>query len=404
MVVVSSPVQIPADVERPDQVLGPLTARQVGLLGGTGLLLYTAWTATKTLVPVGVWAVVAVVVGVVVTVLVLGWRDGIGLDRYVLAAARYWVSPRYRVAGGVRPVPAWLAARAIHSGPDGGEDRPARGRMAALELPATAVHPADSAGGPGVGVVDLGGDGLAVIAVASTVNFALRTPVEQDGLVGGFARWLHSLAAPVQLLIRAHPLDLTGQIRELRERAPTLPHPALEAAAVEHAEHLAELARSDLLRRQVLLILREPAPSPAGPGSPRPPWSPWPRRGPAGEGGGDRRAAEVRLGRRLGEALDLAGPAGIVLTPLDAGQATAVLAAACCPGSPLPSSPGMAGADDIITTTAALPVDEDGPAPAGGGPGRARGQADEDTQAWARYWAGDTPEGFPERSPEWGWP
>ncbi len=51
---------------------------------------------------------------------------------------------------------------------------------------------------------------------------------------------------------------------------------------------------------------------------------------------GTRRAAESRLVRRLGEAIELLSPAGIVVTPLDAGQATAVLASACNPDSLLP--------------------------------------------------------------------
>jgi hypothetical protein len=87
----------------------------------------------------------------------------------------------------------------------------------------------------------------------------LRTPGEQEALVASFGRYLHSLTAPVQILIRAQRLDLSVQIAELREQAGGLPHPALEAAAREHADYLAQLAQqSELLRRQVLLILREP--------------------------------------------------------------------------------------------------------------------------------------------------
>ena len=42
--------------------------------------------------------------------------------------------------------------------------------------------------------------------------------------------------------------------------------------------------------------------------------------------------------RRLHEAIELLAPAGIVVTPLDAGQATAVLASACNPDTLLPPS------------------------------------------------------------------
>jgi hypothetical protein len=61
--------------------------------------------------------------------------------------------------------------------------------------------------------------------------------------------------------------------------------------------------------------------------------------------------------RRLGEAVELLTPAGIVVTPLDAGQATAVLASACNPDSLLPPSAGLAGADEVITTGGELTED-----------------------------------------------
>ncbi len=54
--------------------------------------------------------------------------------------------------------------------------------------------------------------------------------------------------------------------------------------------------------------------------------------------------------RRLGEAVELLSPSGIVVTPLDAGQATAVLAAACNPDALIPPTAGLAGSDEVITT------------------------------------------------------
>ncbi|WP_079031968.1 hypothetical protein [Streptomyces specialis] len=211
-------------------------------------------------------------------------------------------------------------------------------------------------------MIDLGRDGMALVAVCSTVNFALRTPTEQEVLVAAFGRYLHSLTAPVQIVVRAERLDVSAQIAELQENAPHLPHPALEHAALEHADYLEQLRQSStLLRRQVLLVIREPlrstAPAELDFGGPRR----------ARHGGRNRqaeaddaarRAAEARLARRAEEASELLGPVGITVTALDAGQATAVLAAACNPDSLLPPSSGLAGAHDVITTTAPV-FDED---------------------------------------------
>lgn len=371
-------VRIPADVDREDRVIGPLTARQLLILGVTGIVLYGAYTITREFLPLAVFLVAAIPIGATAAFLALGQRDGITLDRLVLAALRQRMSPQHRVAApeGIRPAPEWLTNQVVtpHSN---GATSPARKRSgkkgrtsarasravsearsgavsgvspAALRLPAEGVTD--------TGVIDLGKDGVAVVAVCSTINFGLRTPAEQESLVASFGRYLHSLTAPVQVLVRAERLDLSGQIAELREQAGGLPHPALEQAAREHADYLDQLRRAtDLLRRQVLLILREPLHTTAptdGLGGASPLAALTARRKAAKQAGlvddATRRAAEARLVRRLGEAVELLSPSGITVIPLDAGQATAVLAAACNPDSLIPPTAGLAGSDEVITT------------------------------------------------------
>ena len=245
-----SSVRIPADVDMADKVVGPLTARQLAILAVAGLVLYAGWTATRAFVPLPVFLAVAIPVGVSAAVIALGQRDGISMDRLLVAAIGQRIRPRHQVAApeGVRPAPRWLTAQAVATTASRttgtGKGRHAEARKdtvaasgqispSALRLPAEAVTD--------TGVVDLGTDGLAVVAVASTVNFALRTPSEQEALVASFGRYLHSLTAPVQVLVRTERLDLSGQIAELRARAGGLPHPALEAAALEHTDYLVQL-------------------------------------------------------------------------------------------------------------------------------------------------------------------
>jgi len=334
-------VRIPADVDRPDRVLGPLTARQLAILAGAGALLYGLYSLTRAVLPLAVFLLVAVPAGIAVAVLALGQRDGLPLDKLALAAIRQHLAPRHRVAApeGVRRAPAWLTAHQTKGGTEPVSPAP-------LELPASGV--ADT--GAQAGIVDLGSDGLAVIAVCSTVNFSLRTPAEQEALVASFARYLHSLTAPVQILVRAERLDLAPQIAQLRARAGGLPHPALETAARDHADYLAQLtAQTELLRRQVLLVLREPLHTSPAPASSVLPWR---RRAPEqAVNAGVREAAEQRLVRRLGEASELLAAAGIVVAPLDAAAATGVLASACNPDTFLPPSAALAAADEVVTAT-----------------------------------------------------
>ena len=130
-----------------------------------------------------------------------------------------------------------------------------RGPGDRLPLPAPLRLPAK--GITADGLIDLGPDGTTGLVAASTVAFGLRTPAEQNGLVAGFARWLHSLDGPAQILVRAQRVDLTDLADRLLSRAPSLPHPALEEAARSHAAFLDDLAaRRELLHRQVTVAVR----------------------------------------------------------------------------------------------------------------------------------------------------
>ena len=247
--------RIPADVDRPDVVVARLTFRQVAIIAGVGGACYLVFTAARRAVPHAPLLLIAAPLALVVLVaaaVVLATRDGISGDRFLLAALAHARRPRLLVNPliGAESVPlpsilpkAWRAAQGPAPAP--------------LQLPADGVD--------AVGIVSLREHGHAGIAAASTVNFSLRTPGEQNALVAGFGRFLNSLSGPVQILIRTRRLDLTALVDDLEDTAGALPHPHLEAAARDHAAFLTQLgAGQQLLSRQVLLVAREPS---AGGGS-----------------------------------------------------------------------------------------------------------------------------------------
>lgn len=279
-------VRIPADMDRPDRILAGLTGRQLIILAAAAAIVWIGYGGVHRLVPLPLFGALAAPVVVAALFLAVGRRDGLALDRYLVAAVRQLRSPRRLVPApeGVAPAPAWVGNTADLS-------------PSPLSLPCREVGE--------TGTVDLGPDGSALICRASAVGFALRTPAEQQALVGAFGRFLNSLAVPIQILVRSEPVDLHPAINELRQAAGGLPHPALEAAALAHAEFLAELsARNDLLTREVLLVLRDPC---AGPGA----------------------ATPLRL--RAGEATQGLAAAGVNVTPLDGSGAVACLCASLDP-------------------------------------------------------------------------
>jgi hypothetical protein len=305
----NSPVRIPADVDREDQILAGLTARQLAILAVTTSVLYVAGTLLAPLLPLAVLVVAGLPVAAVGIALAFGTRDGVALDRLVLAAAHQHATTHRAPRPATTPVRLTARDRA-----HGRRRRSERGRAVLPRVPVRGVYPA---AGSRVGILDLGPDGVAVLAAVTPVNFTLRNPAEQDALIAGFARWLHTLTHPVQILTRTRPLDLSTTVTALRTRSRHAHPAALAAAGRAHAEHLAGLAaHTDLLHREIVLVFRAPHPTTRRNLNHRDPHAP------AHPGDGthaDRvgRAVEVQLLRRLDEAEQLLGAAGLRVDPLD---------------------------------------------------------------------------------------
>jgi hypothetical protein len=296
-----SDLRIPADIDRPDRILAGLTARQLAILAASGAVTWALATAAAVILPLPVAVALAAPPALVGVALALGWRDGLPLDRLALAALRYRRGPRRLV-----PAPEGVAAPPIWTG---SRDRP----PVPLAGPIHNLHD---------GVVDLGADGQALLCRASAVNFRLRSQPEKQALIAAFARLLHAVTGPLAVVVRTDRMDLAATVAALRMAAPGLPHPALERAAGKHADFLADLAaRHDVLSRERLLVLREPADTP------------------------DPAAA---LGRRAEQAATLLAAAGVTLTPLDQDAAARMLARAADPHAP-PRPTGQAAPGAVIT-------------------------------------------------------
>jgi hypothetical protein len=301
--------RIPADVARPDKLAYGLTLRQIVVLAVTGALASAVYYAFHQVLPVLVLAMVLLPLLALGTVIALGRRDGLTLDRFVLASLVFLRSRKDLVSAPeeVAAPPRWCRLRGKLPAP--------------LRLPVRAIRTD--------GALELADGGTAVLVETSTLSFHLRTAAEQAALVGAFGRWLNSLDAPAQILVRARPVDLTGLIEAIERRAPELPHPALEQAAAEHLAFLSRLnASRDLLGRQVLVVLRDP---PAARGQRRP----------------SRDASAAVVLRRAAEAERALAALGVTASVLDAAAASQVLTECLDPGTWHPAPAALP--DELIT-------------------------------------------------------
>jgi hypothetical protein len=263
----SDPIQaqVPADVDAPDRVLYGMSARQVAILAGTGVVLWVAYRALFGLVAPLVLLIAAVPVAAVAVGLALGRRDGISMDRWVGAALAQARSARRLVpiGQGLPAAPGW----APHAGTQRSVRAQARARasrvegsppvVAPLRLPATAIDEN--------GVVDLDGPGRVALTAVSTINFDLRTVQEQAALVDAAGRWLNSLSTPVQIVVSTRRVDMHAYADAVEDQIDELSHPALAEAAAGYAEFLRALGEDrDPLQRQVSIAHRVGAHAEAG--------------------------------------------------------------------------------------------------------------------------------------------
>ena len=297
-------IRIPADVEMPDRILAGLTARQLAILGVHLLGLWAIWLVIGRRLPAYVFGAVAAPIGAFGLTWAFAPIEGMSLERLIAAALRHFSVPRRRVLApeGLPALPRWLPARTP--------------KVSALGFPAREVTRG--------GAIALGAEGAVILGRASSINFALRSESEQLALIDGFGRLLNALDSPVQFLVRSERVDLRSFVGWIDDKAGSLPHPALEAAAREHGKFLASLAtRRDVLARSVFVSFREP---------------------------GSVEDANARLERRIDDTTTLLRGLGIRFDVLDGPQAAVVLARASDSEAALPIE-GEALPGELVTTT-----------------------------------------------------
>jgi hypothetical protein len=112
------------------------------------------------------------------------------------------------------------------------------------------------------GVVALpGSEYRAVLEVSGTAS-PLQDDAREEGLLAGFATFLNALGYPIQILMRATPVDLSRYVTSLEERGRQMADGHLAALAHDHAAFVQGLARQRTLleRRFYVVVPSETAP------------------------------------------------------------------------------------------------------------------------------------------------
>lgn len=309
--------RIHADVDTPDKIVYGLTARQLAILAVAGVVVYGLYRTVGHRLPGPVFVGLLIPIAGAAVVVALGRRDGLPLDRWLLAAVRHTRGPKHLApppTDQAEAVPAWAPPTATPAA-----------AVPPLRLPAHAITAS--------GVIDTGPRAVALVAT-TTVNIGLRTGEEQAALIGAFGRWLNSLTGPIQMVISAQRVDLSSHAARLTATAGTIANPALADAARDYAAFLDDLARRrDPLWRTITIAVTGDTHHDTGHDT----------------GHGTGRDTEVL--RRAEHTASALAALGTQTAVLDGGRATAVLTCVVDPYTPAEVTWPRARPDAPVTAT-----------------------------------------------------
>lgn len=100
-----------------------------------------------------------------------------------------------------------------------------------------------------------GGDYRAVLEVQS-INFALKSEAEQEGIVAAYKAFLNALTYPLQVVVRILPTDVDAYLDGLRGRPRARGDETLRRLALDHESFVRRLARErSLLERRFYVVI-----------------------------------------------------------------------------------------------------------------------------------------------------
>jgi hypothetical protein len=160
------------------------------------------------------------------------------------------------------------------------------------------------------GVVRLAGSLFRAVLEVSGASVGLDDDARRESLLAGYAAFLNGLSFPIQVLVRAVPVDLARYLAGIEDRARDEPAAELAALARDHVAFVQGLARQrTLLERRLYLVIPAQTTGQRG-------WRPRLGR-PAAEPAPDQAAARRQLTFRCDEVTRQLARFGVAVRRLD---------------------------------------------------------------------------------------
>ncbi len=105
-------------------------------------------------------------------------------------------------------------------------------------------------------ILILAGPSYRAVLEVEPINYSFKSEEEQWALVSAYAVFLNSLSYPLQLLVRAVPIDVSRYLADLEARASRLESPRLRELAADHLVYVRQEARrQELIDRRFYVVI-----------------------------------------------------------------------------------------------------------------------------------------------------
>jgi len=93
------------------------------------------------------------------------------------------------------------------------------------------------------------------VIMTSSINFALKSPQEQEAVIASYVRFLNTIDFPIQILIQSRRLDLDSYINELNNNAKNQKNELLKAQIYSYIEYVQDLiVMGDIMTKKFFVV------------------------------------------------------------------------------------------------------------------------------------------------------
>ncbi len=106
--------------------------------------------------------------------------------------------------------------------------------------------------------------GLRAVLKVNSLNFNLKSEVEQQGIIAGYQGFINTLIFPVQILIRSTRLNIDPYIKGMKEKADKQTSPLLKDQTIDYANFMEKLVDiADIMQKNFYIVVPVDAPTKA---------------------------------------------------------------------------------------------------------------------------------------------